>query len=191
MRFRLVYRGPLKSANSADSSDKHKIRKEFHRQLKELWQHRPLDEHKKLLRPRSTAADELTGLIKVVKDFQFTPLVSDLFGWNTVAALDVLLLWTSPTGHVITKGGDIDNRIKVLFDSLRMPEANEIPPSITPGTDEKPFYVLLEDDKLVNSFSVSSDRLLREPNVKAEVEVIIQVNVGITRGSMANLGIPQ
>src|ERR1017187_1955041 len=53
----------------------------------------------------------------------------------------------------------IDNRIKVLFDGLRMPKAsNEIDGA--PQEGEDPFYCLLEDDSLITRVNVTTDRLL-------------------------------
>ena len=62
----------------------------------------------------------------------------------------------------LIQAGDIDNRIKTLIDALRMPGMNgsELRGNETPLDGEDPFYVLLEDDKMVSSFSVESDDLL-------------------------------
>ena len=61
------------------------------------------------------------------------------------------------------QAGDVDNRIKTLIDALRKPEnANELRGNEPPQDDEIPFYCLLEDDRLISSFSVETDRLLDE-----------------------------
>jgi hypothetical protein len=74
-------------------------------------------------------------------------------------SLDILFLRRDPPGKIVSGGGDIDNRIKVLFDALRMPQAcNEIDGA--PGVGEDPFFCLLEDDSLITRVSVTTDRLL-------------------------------
>jgi len=53
------------------------------------------------------------------------------------------------------------NRLKTLFDAMRIPEAGERYADRTPSEDEKPFFFcLLEDDKLLNKVSVETDDLL-------------------------------
>jgi hypothetical protein len=43
------------------------------------------------------------------------------------------LLWPQPAGAIISQGGDIDNRLKTLFDSLKVPtERTALPPEATP-----------------------------------------------------------
>jgi hypothetical protein len=43
MQFRLIYKGPLKSADTKDKHHTHEIRRYFHSQLKALWQQPPLE----------------------------------------------------------------------------------------------------------------------------------------------------
>jgi hypothetical protein len=85
-------------------------------------------------------------------------------------------------GKIIVAGGDIDNRIKVLFDAFRMPqECCEIGNN-TPELDEEPFYVLLQDDKLITKISVTTDRLLtplRSDENKNDVHLVIGVKVRV------------
>ncbi len=52
----------------------------------------------------------------------------------------------------------MDNRIKTLFDGLKMPrEAQDLGPYLTPAVGEDPFYCLVEDDRLITSVSVETD----------------------------------
>ena len=63
--------------------------------------------------------------------------------------------------------GDIDNRFKTLFDALQMPHnGQEIGGEIS-RSDEDPFYVLLQEDDLIASVSLTSDRLLDVPLAKS------------------------
>jgi len=51
---------------------------------------------------------------------------------------------------LVTSGGDIDNRIKVLFDGLKMPETVSELGGVALESEEDPFFCLLEDDNLIN-----------------------------------------
>jgi hypothetical protein len=75
-------------------------------------------------------------------------------------AIEILFLRPEPPGGIV-RGGDVDNRIKTLFDGLKMPrEAQDLGPYLNPGADEDPFYCLVEDDQLITSVSVETDTLL-------------------------------
>ena len=76
-------------------------------------------------------------------------------------------------------GGDLDNRLKTLFDGLRRPiSPNEIPAGAAPLDDEKPFHCLLSDDALVSHVNVETRQIsgLLEPD-----EVIVMINASILR----------
>ena len=51
--------------------------------------------------------------------FRWSPLIDERYG--LACALDILFLRRDEPGNVIKSGGDIDNRLKVLFDALRTP----------------------------------------------------------------------
>ena len=90
--------------------------------------------------------------------YRFVPLVNNLDG--IACALDILFLRRDEPGSLIKGGGDIDNRIKVLFDALRMPKGYQELEGFQPATDESPFFCLLEDDRLITEVKVTTDRLL-------------------------------
>jgi len=75
--------------------------------------------------------------------------------------------------------GDIDNRVKVLLDALKTPKTcDEI--QCSPESGENPFFCLLEDDSIVTSLNVTTDRLLtpiETPEEEADVELIVHVKV--------------
>ena len=76
----------------------------------------------------------------------------------------------------LTKGGDLDNRLKTLLDALRAPnDPQELPAGASPQSDEDPFYCLLEDDKLIIGLSVTNDRLLRPTANPKHVVLLIHV----------------
>jgi len=80
-------------------------------------------------------------------------------------SLDILFL--RPDDHpLIQQGGDLDNRLKTLFDSLKVPDtASGL--GGQPEQDEEPFFVLLQDDRLITEFKVSTDTLLMLPRQRA------------------------
>lgn len=190
MQFRLTYRGRLKGWGSSTVEDKQAIRRQFHTQLKKLWQQSPLNEVISLLDPAKMGVEHHINLLANVGDFQFAPLVSDVHGWNTIAHLEILFMRPSQPGNLINHGGDLDNRLKALFDALRMPATlDELPKGDTPQADETPFYVLLKDDALVTSFNVITDRLLTPSENATDVELIILATIGVTRTSTKNLAV--
>lgn len=161
MQFQLtfVYRGKLKANGSVEH--KQEIRRLFNQQLREFWK-----------RARFDPSD---SLIRHIGKFRFFPLVTE--GREEVAELDITMLRPEPPGYIITQGGDIDNRLKTLFDSLRMPQKDvEIPSGDFPGEGEDPFFCLLEDDKLITKVSVVTDQLL-EPCEEGFVHLLIHINV--------------
>jgi len=180
MRLVLHYRGILKS--NGKPQHKHELRQHFHRQLATLWKQRPLSEQDKLVQPRQEGK---YSLLRPMGNFKFVPLVSAEM--DVVAEISVVLLRPEPPGSLITQGGDIDNRLKTLFDALTMPRHdNSLPEGAIPEDDETPFFCLLEDDNLVVSVGVRTEQLL-EPNVDSNlVDTSISVRTRVTRPTMGN-----
>ncbi len=155
MEFRLVYDGRMPSGQSKKGvSEKHAIRRVFHRQLKNLWH-----EHPALKRFVSIGGrEQILGQYER-GGFNFLPLITQQIG-GAYAELEMTFLRRDHPGSLI-RHGDIDNRLKTLFDSLKVPEkggGSGQPPN--PEEDERPFYCLLEDDSLITSVKVTTDRLL-------------------------------
>jgi hypothetical protein len=93
----------------------------------------------------------------------------------------------------VLHGGDIDNRMKTLFDALCVPKPEQIRRLSPESDDEKPFYCLLEDDSLVTSLQVKTERLLRPSELsdkhhESRVDLLIAVNVRPTRINGVNVG---
>jgi len=86
------------------------------------------------------------------------PIVTKAGGYS--CSLRILFLRRDNPGHLIASGGDIDNRLKVLFDGLRMPDTVGELGALPLEADENPFFCLLEDDSLITSVTVTTDRLL-------------------------------
>jgi hypothetical protein len=184
MEFTLHYRGELKA--NRGPQDKQLLRRHFHAQLAVLWKQLPLKERQKLL--EKEPGQGKTSIIRNVNGFDFAPLINEQL--NLIAELKITLLRPEPPGSIITQAGDIDNRLKTLFDALKVPkEATAIPPEDSPLEGETPFFCLLEDDNLITKVSVETDRLLYPCQSSSEVEMLIHVTTKATRLSWANMGL--
>ncbi len=184
MEFRLIYDGPLKVNAGVDG--KHQLRKAFHEQFKVLWKQVPLSDSQDLLEdpPIKNRISVITGF----NTYKFAPLVCKKL--HLICELDITLLRPEAPGSVITQGGDIDNRLKTLFDSLRMPKRqNEIPSKVSMAEFDNPFFCLLEDDNLITKVNVSTDRLLRENAGQNDVVMVIHVKTKALRAIWGNMGL--
>src|SRR5690349_1350591 len=118
MDFTLFYDGPL-PASKGRLEQRHDIRVALHPQLQELWQHRPL-------------RDVDPPPSRTINGHSYSSIVHSK--WNFRARLEILLLKPEPPGRIIRQGGDIDNRLKNLFDALTVPvDPSNIPKGWTPG----------------------------------------------------------
>lgn len=196
MEFRLTYQGlllstqrdPLTHQRDANADHKHEIRRVFHRQLKRLWEVTPflrtgqrsgpgliLDE----TGPDVNAYYDVASIASRsprYSNFRFVPLVRAELA--LICGIDVLFLRPHPPGEVI-QSGDIDNRLKTLFDALRLPAGNERYENRAADGDELPyFFCLLDDDRLITKFSVETDQLLEtEGSNLNEVMLVITVRL--------------
>jgi len=89
--------------------------------------------------------------------YRFVPLVQKD---HAVCSVDILLLRRDSPGGLLRSAGDIDNRIKLIVDALKMPENRDELGGFSPDADENPFFCVLENDVSVTSLKVTSDRLL-------------------------------
>jgi hypothetical protein len=182
MEFRLVYEGSLKSGQSTGIvEEKHAIRKAIHKQLAQLWEVIPdlkmrSAEHSILsVTPaqRGPIGHTITTAAATPRDslweklgnkfnkcgFKFVPLVgTDL---QLTCGLDILIL-QKDKATPIGKKGDIDNRLKTLFDALQVPvNCEELPPGVVKAADEDPyFFCLTEEDCLITDVRVAVDKWL-------------------------------
>lgn len=104
----------------------------------------------------------------------FVPLVRRSL--DLACELDILFLRNDAPGSIVKSGGDLDNRIKTLFDGLRMPSVDET--KVGPSTAD-PCFCLLEDDSLISTFAVRTDRLLTDPE-RSEHRVLLVIEVKLT-----------
>lgn len=178
MDFTLFYRGTLKSNGSPEH--KQSIRRVFHSQLKHLWDLEPLIDSKKSFICPDDKNHQDISLLEQVGKFTFAPLISSRIA--LAASLNITLLRPEEPGTIILQSGDIDNRLKTLFDALSVPaHESQLPKSDTPKDDEDPLYCLLQDDRLISSVSVNTDRLLEQGIDKNEVILLIHVRTKVTK----------
>lgn len=160
--FTLHYRGTLLSRGNP--RHKHDLRKHFHKQLRNL-----VDQTYVGLQLQA-AVDQL--LVQRA-GFRFIPLISDQI--YMAGEIELFLLTPGPVGSIVTQGGDIDNRLKTLFDSLKVPEDSAIPGGATPDADEDPFYCAFADDNLITGLSVRTAQLLENTSNTSEVDLYITI----------------
>ena len=182
MRFRLTYEGELLSSSTKTPRAKHKheIRKAFHPQLKRLWEIEPnLRAIKTYDRSLPTIEEQnrntQPGWVRLANlysrnGYRFVPLATKED--SLIAGVEILFLRPDTPGGVL-KSGDIDARLKTLFDALKMPSnADELGGYDVPADGEDPFFVLLEDDGLLSHVSIETDTLL-EPTPPAKGQFLV------------------
>jgi hypothetical protein len=183
--FRLLYSGELFASSRTDTRalHKHALRRQFHPQLRRLW-----DVNKNLrqlavhagLRAAGISTDSMlprigggqaepswfnAGITAIGENwnragYQFVPLITSYIAVR--CSLDVVLLRPEEDRFIFLRG-DIDGQIKTLFDALRMPADPAEAGGIGPQDDETPFFCLLEDDNLISEVRVTTDQLLLLP----------------------------
>ncbi len=208
MKFTLIYDGDLPSAgNKGQPIPASIIRNEFHHQLADLWDsHIILRELANTARyPRRTYQSEMSkdykspawdpdhvdpyrtpedgqvdlcAPIPVPKVGAFKPLIRRSL--SLACAVDVLFLRHEEPFELMRHGGDLDGRIKTLFDALKMPNPNDEYKGTIPTDD--PLFVAMEDDALISDISVRSGRLLgNRTKDKHRVRLTIDITVKVLR----------
>lgn len=199
MKFRLVFYGDLRPKQQIGLAEVHGVREQFRPQLDKLWDSKPLKERGSVRRLKPENGD--IGIFESVSGVLFAPLITDR--WDTYAELEVLLVRQNASHSVLHSAGDIDNRLKTLFDALRMPTASEVQTLLAKSPEnfsaENSYNVLLQDDALVTKVSVESDRLLdtsmfagSQPHAAPMEKMslaIITVTIKLARTTFGNIGL--
>jgi hypothetical protein len=216
MKFTLVYDGDLPaSGNSPKPLYGGKIRNVVHDQLADLWdshivlrqlartarvpmsgtkllgtggQAEVLPTYEEPIRPAHDRQIDLCAPIHIAGSASFIPLVRKSL--HLVCSIDVLFLRHEEPGSLVFQGGDLDNRIKLLFDGLRVPSPHEATKSEKPTAN--PMYCLLEQDSLISDFSVKTGRLLggrdkRPHAVRLWMDITVKI-LRVTEQNMCLLG---
>ena len=175
MRFTLTYQGPLPSRGTA--TQKKAIRDRLSPQVERLWRKEEFRLGESELAP--VAVKEMLGR-------QYVPLIG--LGTHLEADLSVLLLRRDDPASVFVSGGDIDNRLKTLFDALQWPQSAQECGEGTPseGEERLAVYTVVEDDRLITGLTVRSERWLT-PGGLEEVLVVLDVTLRVTKVTWGNL----
>jgi len=181
MQFRLVFRGHLPSERRASVAVKHQIRRELHPQLKALWQQHPA--LKTAFDPNLSHLNNGVSRVEQLANdysrcgFRFVPLVKEK---DFACSLDILLLFRQEPFRAFNRG-DLDNRVKTLVDGLRMPDQCSEVEGQSPQNDENPFFVLMDNDRAIFEFQVTTDVLYLPPEPKEpERDVFATIGVRVT-----------
>jgi hypothetical protein len=205
VEFRLLYWGEVLASSNTKrrSAEKQAMRREFHPQLKRLWKTRrnlrflvqDIGMRGEVISRDGVATVPRTGTWeglgfekmadeRPIRGFRFIPLVTE--NQDVRCSIEILFLRNEDTGNLIIQGGDVDARIKTIFDALRMPKAGELSEKDKPEGDEDPFFVLLEDDKLISQVTVSAEQLLLLPgkNAISPNDAFLQIKIELSPASL-------
>lgn len=205
IQFHLTYSGPLFSSGNdsceGKSDHKHDIRLALHPQLKRLWKTSPALNGPKqktgelqwttgIDRPPSMAISARADRFKI-KPWCFVPLITKNMHFH--CGIDVLVLHNEPI-KPIQERGDLDGRLKTLFDALAVPDANQGYSDRTFPKHHNPLFVLLQDDRQITKVSVNTSTLLEpldsdkpdkfDPN---DVRLLIRVKLAPSEPATWNL----
>ena len=203
MDFILRYRGALPSSSKRAVRDKHDIRMALTGQLAELCKREPF--FRDALTPQLLTGKIKSGKLTFDHDqanpannlmfcrvqmggFEFVPLIHREH--YLACQLDITWLRQERAGDIV-HGGDLDNRLKKLFDGLRMPQdINELGHA-RPDAENERVYCLLDDDALITKLSVATYQML-EPHSderSTDVDLLLHITVLSTKAVVANLGL--
>jgi hypothetical protein len=214
VKFSLIYDGDLPSAgNKPQPKAASRMRNEFHEQLADLWErHVILRQLRHEARVFNQRMGDLTLEISAptLPDYRgappplrpnqidlcapipvpsagvnFLPLVRNSL--YLACAVDILFLRHEEPMSLMRQGGDLDGRLKTLFDALKMPDPKNPYKGLAPAAD--PLCVVLEDDALISDLSVKTGRLLG-PNTKDfqhAVHLTVDITVKVLRVFPQNL----
>ncbi len=190
MKFTLHYDGSLPPTGTA--ADKQRIRRVFHSQLERVWLDHPvlsMFANNRMALPEGTLrgisvktdgrfagmGPWQNNMCRVsVGGFELVPLV---LKENAVSCeLHIKFLRLGRPGDV-TKGGDLDNRLKTLLDALRIPHRKDQLGRDKPASVNERLYCLLGDDSLITGVSVDSDQLL---SASSASRAVLYIEVTLT-----------
>jgi hypothetical protein len=189
VNFRLTYSGPLKAASQSDNrrKEKHAIRCALSRQMSQLLNHRDALIHEF---KEERAMESIDAMMRTYNRGPFLcfPIVREEL--HLVCDLDILFLRRDKPGSLISGGGDLDNRIKVLFDALRVPQDDNEVRGFEIDNTNAVLVCLTADDRLITGFRVTTDMLLEPAPSELEqnnVQLVIEVEIKATKLTERNM----
>ena len=183
MRFSLKYEGRLKASRDGGESrvaEKNRLRWHFHNQLAVLMERGDfsrLPEYQKFQPDPNKPTFINFNALPDFQDFNgvvFEPLIHR--NYRVACALRIRIDRNERPGAIFQRDGDLDNRMKTLFDALRMPrsENEALPDADRPN--EKHCICLFEDDSMITSFAVETHASL-EAIPKGHIKLNIDVEI--------------
>jgi len=172
VKFSLTYDGELLSATDKHSRVKNKNEIRFNLSMQHRQVYRAADFSRFQL---DHATIPESG--RMVRGIGFVPLLTRKM--NASCNLSINFMRNEQPGQIV-HGGDIDNRLKTLFDALRLPEhESEVLPELRSASemidDPMPLcFCLLEDDSLITDLSVHTATIMT-PLQKGHVRLVIGV----------------
>jgi hypothetical protein len=185
MKFHLSFEGSLPSSGSSDPQKPRPAK------LKAIWAIREVVNLQLLhLVKTHPAFSGRSSASRVLVHELIPPIVVDGYRFFAIArarlsvkcSLKIDLLVNHAPGSIVTKKGDLDNRLKTLLDGLRIPTSQQEIRTFTSQKmlEENDYICLLEDDvlitalqiEMVRNFAVLPD--LGEDHVKANIAVTIE-----------------
>ena len=191
VEIRLEYRDEIpadKPSKDHRSDLKQQIRRIFSDQLRRRWRDSPvLSKHQAEL-PDGTGLpdaswdgthyrpeDKAWPFFRVgMCGFAWVPLVT----WHNNLSCELDITFEGAERSALTSSGDLDNRLKTLFDALRMPRTLKEVPGNMFGKGQQ-LYCLLEDDSLIRKFSVTA---VQSPFSPAEHSAVVVAKVVTLEG---------
>jgi len=185
MELFLKYQGSLKS--NADIKEKHRLRRHFHPQIKNFIESQKHLKEKKCWQVATFLKNDPNELCAVNQkgDFYFASLISSKT--FLLAEVDLTILWHDLPGQIIGQG-DIDNKLKTLFDALSAPPHDSQITGLKPENGEEPFFCLLEDDKLIQNVNIRTHTLLENVDQR-DIFVLIHIRSRPTQLVWGNMGL--
>lgn len=209
MKFTLTYDGELWSQQTSGAFEKKwEIREHLRPQLEELRRshptiktmmrrvpkdaaiYQPWERHHTFV-PDPSIPDPPLGPTEIdlgepltIAGVRFLPLVRSSYALT--CSLNILFMRPQPPGEIYIKG-DLDNRLKLFIDALRMPQPSEAA-QVAPyaASSGEPINCLLQDDSLITGLSVNSTQLLLAGRPKLYARLIIEVDVRVTHPRLYN-----
>lgn len=199
MKFSIIYEGVLKS----NGNPKHKqdIRGNISLQLEKLWQLKSMQSlreyavgnksaslvdafEQSLDIPTNPPKRGQRGWVQKKNDYFFLPVVSNEL--HMTAQISIVWFREEKPGNLMPSG-DIDNRLKTLFDALQIPTQDQLRGiSIENNSHNNPFYTVLEDDALISGINVDTKQLLKDVK-QNEVLLHIEVTTQVSDVTLENI----
>lgn len=204
MKLTLTFDGKLPPCGNSNRrpEEKWRVRQHVSPQLKELWELHPTlkdcltfrhipknklywwqETHHQATNTQGPRAPDLENDLDTcaeieVSGYRFRPLIRDTLG--LVCSLNVLFLRKGQIGNVY-EDGDLDNRVKTLFDGLQVPTSDQIEASKPADDKGDLIYCLLENDRLITGFNIETRQLLNRPGGSDfDVHLVVDVDIRVT-----------